>query len=287
MRESSIAHARVLLVLLASMLTPLAFSAEPAALVLELSGDARLGNGRAVEMLQELQPMAELVLAASTHLVVLHHRAQASYALTGPGTFVIRTDSVQGTGSVAPPAAKPLSTSYSNVRLRPAGVAQATVPMRGAGGSGELELIAPVATWVLEARPMLRWAPAPAASSYEVQVTDTENRMLLETQTKAVSLAIPERVSLERGRIYGWQVTARLDDGSILQGWAEFGIADESLRARLEAARPASGAGLADRIAFALLLEALNAREAAGIEWRRMVEEHPGDARLRALVDKR
>jgi hypothetical protein len=79
--------------------------------------------------------------------------------------------------------------------------------MRGTSERAKLELEAPVATVVLDARPFFRWTAAEGASEYEVAVADRETGEGAATGwTKTTSWRPDE--PLARGRLYTWQVTA-------------------------------------------------------------------------------
>lgn len=271
---------------IAVLLSTIGHAAGPAAIVTDLRGDVRAGSGGRIDLLAELPAGAELVLPAEASLTVVHLGSQSTYALNGPGAFAIRAGGVEGRGGAKVATAKALSASYQGVRLQPARIAQASIAMRGDAADERLRLISPVATWVLETQPKLHWASRTGAAEYRVQITDSDNRLLFEFVTRDTSANLPAHLVLEPGRLYGWQVRASLPDGRGLEAWAEFGIADQTLRSRIDAARPNADATTSERVLFALLLESLNAHDAARAEWGQIARERPQEARLRAFADR-
>jgi hypothetical protein len=266
----------------------LANNALAAAIVTDVTGQARAANNnQAIVLLSEIAPGTELVLSAGARLTLIHTTAQSTIALTGPGTYSVLNNAIVAQSGAPAPAATRLPEAFRDVRLKPSRVAQASIAMRGGGSDDRLRLLSPYATWLLDQRAVLRWESKSLARSFAVQVTDSENRVLFDTVTRERVIALPERIVLEPGRLYGWQVKASLSDGEVLEAWSEFGIADQMLRAKAEAARPAGAASNADRVAYALLLEALNFRDAAREEWGRIARDRPADTQLRALAEGR
>jgi hypothetical protein len=274
----------VLLALAICLLT----DARAAAIVADVRGAARLADGAAVELLVQLPPGAEVRLAPGAEIVLIHLGAHSTYTLGGPGAYVVRPGDVQALGAGRIVQGKALPAAFQGVRLQAARTAQASIAMRGTAAEVSLRLISPVATWLLERAVELRWEhPAEPAAEFSVQLTDEENRVVFETRTQGTAVLLPAEVVLEPGKLYGWQVRAQLANGRTAEGWSEFGLADGALLARADAARPGPDAPYAERIAYALLLEALNLRASAQAAWADAARARPGDARVRALAERR
>jgi hypothetical protein len=283
---------RVLCTVLATVIVILVaipvYAADGTVIVTDVRGEARLANGMPVELLRELPTDAELRLQPSARVVLIHPAAGTAYELTGPGKFIVRARQVQSLDGAHVLRSKVLPPAFRDVRLQSARVTQASVAMRGSSSDGRLRLLEPVATWLLQPPSILAWQvrEGNAESEFGVQLTDADNRIVYEATTRDSSLALPRDLRFEPGQLYGWQVRARLG-GRLLEAWTEFGVADAALRARAESARPGSGASDADLVAFALLLEALNLRQAAREQWLQAARARPDDARLRALAEPR
>jgi hypothetical protein len=257
--------------------------AEAAAIVTDMQGEIRLHDGSAGELLRELPAGAQLHLRSAARAVLLHVEAQATYELRGPAVYRIDARGVDNLNGAAPASPKPLPPAFRNVRLQPGAIAQASIPMRGGSGARGPALIFPAATWLLDRPQVLRWDfPADASSAFSVRLIDAENGVMFETSTRALEVALPAHLHFEPGKLYGWHVSSVLADGNPAEAWTEFGVADEALRARIAQAQPNATAETADRVAFALLLEALNLRDAARTQWQQIAAERPAEARLRA-----
>ena len=263
-----------------------ALDAQAAAIVTDLHGHGSIAGGAPIELLRELPAGAQVQLRPGARVVLLHLQAQTTYELAGPGVYAVGPSGIEGLQGARAAAAKSLPPAFRNVRLQPASITQASIPMRGSSvADGSLRLIAPVATWLVERPAQLRWEGRDPDAHYTVQLTDSENRILFETTTRATAAALPEQVRLEPGKLYGWLVRTKRASGEPMEVWTEFGIAADELRARIAGARPPVDAPGADRIAFALLLEALNLREAAREQWALAARLRPDIPRLRALAE--
>ncbi len=76
-------------------------------------------------------------------------------------------------------------------------------------------LLGPVGTVVMSDRPTLRWRAPGGADSYVVKVYDADfNEVAVSPQLSEPAWAVTR--SLERGRIYSWQVTARVGDKEVI-----------------------------------------------------------------------
>jgi hypothetical protein len=267
---------------------PSALGAQGAAIVTDLEGQVLLANAAPVELLRELEADTPIELRPGARLVLLHFGTQQTYELRGPDVYVLGRAGVQNRAGARAVPGKALPPAFRDVRLRPATITQASIPMRGSSRvEGALRLVSPVATWLLERPTQLRWEAAGADVEYRVQLTDSENRPVFETATRATSVRLPDDLSIEPGKLYGWHLQARAAEAAPLEAWTEFGLAGEALAARAAAARPAAVAAESDHIAYALLLEALNLREAARAQWAQAAQRRPEADRLRALAEMR
>lgn len=259
-------------------------TAEPAGLVIDVQGSASTSSRGRIAILSGLEAGAELSLATGARVVVVNSASGRQFELTGPGAFrwaggqveVVRPGKVMVRETAGP--------AFGDVRLRTARIAQASISMRGppAESADRMRLASPVSTWLLARPDAFRWQPAPGASGYRFQLTDSDGRTLHAARTMTTSVELPATVALDVGRTYGWMVEADLGGGRTADAWTEFGLAAPELRQRVERARPATGAGFADRVLYALLLEELGVREEATAQWRRLAAERPEDTELQA-----
>lgn len=86
--------------------------------------------------------------------------------------------------------------------------------LRGTGSRAAFPLHAPVATAVLDDRPIFRWAQTPGAT-YEITIVDLDSGAVAASGTSATPSWRPER-PLPRGRTYAWQVAAETAAGRVV-----------------------------------------------------------------------
>jgi len=93
--------------------------------------------------------------------------------------------------------------------IRPRGVL-----LDGAGEPTTFALEGPVGTAVLDDRPEFAWTPVKSAAAYRVAVFDESFHPVAESGDVTVTRWRPER-GLEPGKVYIWQVTAKVADGTV------------------------------------------------------------------------
>jgi len=254
------------------------------ALVIDTQGTSSQRSKARVELLSELAPGSELQLDAAARVVLVHTVTGVEYTLHGPGDFRWTNEgaqSLRGGGRIT--TREPLGGTLRGVSLRTGRLAQASIAMRGEGQPEPLRLTSPVATWLLEMPREFSWQPGPGALSYRFELTDSRGTLIhvVESLTET-RLTLPPALGLEPGRTYAWQVTAHLPTGARLEGWTEFGVAGDSMRASASRAQPPADAGFSDRLLYAALLDTWGLREQADGEWRRLASDRPDEQRIRA-----
>jgi len=103
------------------------------------------------------------------------------------------------------------------------------------------DLLRPVGTAVIDDRPQFRWGAVPEATAYQVAIFDEDFRKVAESPWIAAPAWQPEQPLL-RGRIYNWQVTARLATSTIVapappDAEARFQVVDREMATLVETAR--------------------------------------------------
>lgn len=254
------------------------------ALVIDTQGTSSQRSKARVEVLSELAPGSELHLDAAARVVLVHTVTGVEYTLHGPGDFRWTNEGAQSLragGRIT--TREPLGGALRDVSLRTGRLAQASIAMRGESRPESLPLTSPVATWLLEMPRVFIWQPGPGALSYRFELTDSHGTLIhvVESLTET-RLTLPPALGLEPGRTYAWQVTAHLPTGARLEGWTEFGVAGDSMRASASRAQPPADADFSDRLLYAALLDTWGLREQADGEWRRLASDRPDEQRIRA-----
>jgi len=86
--------------------------------------------------------------------------------------------------------------------------------LRGSSDSGaRFAVLAPVGEAVSEARPTFHWQPLQGTSSYSVAIFD-EGLNVVQSSPRLYTTHWQAAEPLQRGRIYQWQITATMKDGT-------------------------------------------------------------------------
>lgn len=90
-------------------------------------------------------------------------------------------------------------------------------------GPARIDTVSPVDTVVAEDRPLLRWHPAPRATSYRVTVASPANddSVVARNTVPGTTFSVP--AALKRGLSYEWEVSAKVGDVHYL-GKGRFGV---------------------------------------------------------------
>jgi hypothetical protein len=266
----------------------MAADAAGVAMVTDLQGKATLSSGgtpRELSICAELDTGAKVQLAAGATLVVLYLDAGDEYVFKGPSTIEF-----QPAAPEVPSGARPEKRSLSlgkggkDVRIKPVGITQGALVMRGARPVARIQLLVLNNTRTLDRAPEFRWSALQSGLKYGFELGDETGRMVYETKVDATSLRLPASVQIKEGVPYTWSVTARLPDGSTYASSADFAIAGADLRAQAESLRPRAGAPLSTRIAYAAWLDGAELKDEARRYWKETAAERPNDARLKALA---
>ena len=277
-------------VALACVLAPLALTVEAAgvAMITDLQGKAMLSTGPRpgpVSILAEMDSGAKVELAAGATLVALYLDSGDEYAFKGPATIDFRPGE-PGVPSGSKPEKRSLQLGRDGklVRIKPVGMTQGAVVMRGIRPDARIQLVSLNRTRTLDAEPTFQWREIQPGLKYAFELRDTTGRVLYESEVAGTSLKLPGNVQLTAGAPYTWEVSTRLSDGRKYSSSAEFAVATAEVRAEAEALRPSASAALSTRIAYAAWLDQMELKDEARKYWQAAATERPEDARLKALV---
>jgi hypothetical protein len=258
------------------------------AMVTDLQGKATIegpAKTRQVAILSELEPTTVLQLDVNATLSALYLESGDDYAFKGPALIRFNPGSPEVIkGSAAQRRAAPLGQESKNLRMRPVGVTQGAIVMRGVRPGARIRLLTLSGTKTLEARPEFRWQEVQPGINYEFAISDEIGQALHETRLQATSLRLPAEIRLREAVAYTWEVAVRLDDGRKYTSTGDFTVADTELRNRVETLRPAADSPFSSRVAFAAWLDSVELKDEARRYWRALAAERPGDLRLKELA---
>ena len=257
-------------------------SAQNVAVVTDVVG--RVESQEAVAILSGIAADARLQIGEGARLVVIYLASGDEYSFTGPSQIEFRAAEPRVVKGAKPrKQASPLSRA-GNPTIRPADVTRAGLVMRGTPRSARIRLLAPSGTRTLDTEPEFRWQEPEPQATYRFELLDDSGKSLYETTVKGDALRLPPAVRLVEGARYTWELSARLSDGRRYISTADFSVAAARLRADAGALRPAEGAPVAERVAYAAWLDQAELKEEARKYWKALAAERPDDGRLKALA---
>lgn len=258
------------------------------AMVTDLQGRASAssdGRTRDLTILAELVSGATVALGGGATFVALYLDTGDEYIFKGPATIEFRAG-----GPEVRDGAKPerrnltLGRGGKEVRIKPVGMVQGAMVMRGTRADVRIQLLGLNRTRTLDTRPEFRWSALQPGIRYRFELADETGAVLHEAQVDATSLGLPADIRLREDVPYTWEVSTRLPDGKRYSSSAEFAVASADLRAQVEALRPAASAPLSTRIAYAAWLDQMELRDEARKVWKAASIERPDDSMLKALA---
>lgn len=256
--------------------------AQPIALVTDVAG--RVTGPAPISILSEISSDTQLQLDPGARLVALYLKSGDEYTFSGPAHVHFGAEAPQTTKGVKPQKRSSTLGKSGYVMIRPVNVSQAGFVMRGGRSTARIRMLSLSGTKTLDATPEFRWREIEPGARYRFEITDDTGRALYESELSETSLRLPETVRLREGAGYTWEVSARAADGRRYVSAGDFSIAAAHLRAEAESLRPAPGAPVSERVAYAAWLEQRELRDEARQYWRALAAERPDDVRLKTLA---
>ena len=281
-------HAIAPLLVCAIGLLPATAQGAGVAMVTDLQGKATAsiqGRSRDLTILDELEAEALVQLDPGTTLVVLYLDTGYEYVCKGAAAIDLRPGQPEAQSGAKPERRNlTLRKAGKDIRIRPMGMVQGAMVMRGIRADTQIQLSSLDKTRTLETRPAFRWKELEPGLEYGFELDDETGRTIFEAQVKETSLDLPAGVKLREGVPYVWKVSARLPNGRTLTSSSGFAIAPADVRAQARELRPAASAPLSARIAYAAWLDQMDLKDEARKYWIAASAERPESSRLRALA---
>src|SRR5262249_19980663 len=167
------------------------------AMVTDLQGRASAsGDGPpALTILAELQPGAQVDLEAGATLVVLYLDAGDEYVFKGPAAIVFRPLQPEVVSGQKPEKRSALGKGGKDIRIKPVGMAQAAIVMRGSPANARIQLLNLRQTRTLETQPEFRWQAQQPGLKYGFRLSDDTGRTLVETTLSTTPFKLPPTVA--------------------------------------------------------------------------------------------
>ena len=286
---------RWFLILVGAATGILSAMAPPVALVMDFQGTGHMLVDRVsnrLSLLAELNTGSEVKLDPGSRLVLVTLGTGEEIQVEGPAAF--RLDKLGHPVGKLQMRIKRVQALRMPGRLRPGGLAQASVVMREVEDSSvsrdrqapllpRLALQSPPSAATLLAQPRFSWSSLPGAS-WTFTLSDAAGRTCLRMEGSTSEAKLPAGESLKAGASYTWQLTGRMPDGTSREGTGHLRRLAAEEAAVLRQAQVPPGAPFARRLLYASLLEKAGMHAEACEVWAGLLRERPGQPVLLALL---
>lgn len=282
MKQRLTGHALATVMLVFCLTGAGAARAQNVAIVTDVSG--KVAAQAPVTILAEIAADARVKLEPGSRLVVVYVKSGDEYTLTGPAQVQFRSGGPEVASGAKPQRkANPLGKE-SGVTIRPLSVAQGAFVMRSGRPTARIKLLSLSGTKTLDVAPEFRWQEIEPGVKYRFELTDDTGKSLYEGEVGGATFRLPAGVQLREGVSYTWELSARQGDGRRYVSAGDFSVADGGVRSRARSLRPAAGASVSQRVAYAAWLEQMELRDEARKYWKALAAERPEDSKLKALA---
>lgn len=255
-------------------------AAQGVAMVTDVAG--KVTSAAPVTIMTEIAADTRMQLEPGGRLVVIYLKSGDEYTFTGPAQVHFRAADPQVTGGAQPQ--KRASPVAKGVTIKPVAVTQAAFVMRSSRPTARIRLLSLSGTKTLDTEPEFRWQELEPALTYRFELTDDTGKSMHEASVRGNAVKLPASVRLQDGVSYTWEVSTRAADGRRYVSAGDFSIATLQLRTEAGSLRPAAGAPVSERVAYAAWLDQAELKDEARKYWKTLATERPEDARLKALA---
>ena len=279
---------RICVLVAALVALPLSTIAASVAMVTDLQGKATVTDaGRSFEatIYAEIESGAQVQLQTGGVLTALYLEGGNEFVFKGPAQIVFRPGQPEVISGSAP--AKRTPSLGTGVRIKPIGLGQGALVLRGPLANTRIKLLTATGTRVLETQPDFRWQEPQPGLKYQIEIADETGRSLYEAQVESASFALPHALQLKDGQSYTWEVSTRLPDGRKYSSIGVFSVASADLRAQAEVMRVEASSSVSSSAIYAAWLDQVELKDEARKYWRELYEKRPEDVRLKELVERR
>lgn len=265
----------ILISLLTVLTCGLAHAEAALGMVLDVQGNGKMeANGATskLQLLAYLQPKMQITLEAGARASLSLYATRSVYQLTGPATVTIEKDgvtSLQGQKAVVRPMAEKLVRAAETSNVIAGAVRMRQVPPRIVAVTPENNSL------LLGKRPAFNWISAEAAE-FDISISDMDEKLIVSEKTKENNWQLPERIKLEEGVTYRWQVAyISTKDGKTYTARAEFKMASKAETTSLNELKPEDNAGVEDWVMYAAMLQSKRAFGEARQVWQQIARQRP------------
>lgn len=255
-----------------------AAAAQPAGIVLDVSGMPRL------PILSPVEPPAELELPAGATLSIGWYADSKEYRFRGPARLRVTTTRLEAAeGAPAETRAlgkEKLAAPRSGLPPRLAQAAAARRLAAPIAGGGAMKVQRGSA--VMDLQPRISWR-GNDDERFRFALRNADGSLMLDVPVLGNEFAIPAG-KLDWGGRYTWRVQYAIA-GSDTLAEGDFRVLSRREAQRLARLRPVQGAAFSDWVLYALALEELGVTSESRPVWKKLAAQRPAEARLRQFAD--
>jgi hypothetical protein len=259
-------------------LAALGANAQTVAILADVKGEATIA-GTAAKLMSELSKDGSLELGREARASVMFLATGKEFSLRGPGSFRIDGDAIKAAQGAAPVARQTPWRVSSDVVVKVAQTAPASIRMRSA--LARVELVSPTRGKISTMKPSFAWQAGgvDAPVQFELVESDgTKQDTVISARAQGEKFALPANVSLRPGKTYRWSV--KRSDNPENSAEASFAtLADADLQ-RVSRQRPRENAAISDWVMYGLTLHDMGAYADAKVVWERLARVRPEFAEL-------
>lgn len=269
----------------AAMLPGQGYAANVAALVSDVYGNVTVktnGSTAPAKLLAGIPLSARIDLPKGARLTMIYVAKGDEYKLSGPGSYQVEASSPKAISGPAVVREASIGGALQGKRISSEHVAQATLTMRDIKIiQPSLEPLAPSGLIALAAPLQFHWQEPAEGLTYQIQLADGQNNMLISKKVTGNTFTLPQDVQLSSGRDYVWSLSSTTPEGSHLASTARIKIASSEIRAQAAKLRPGKDGAVAERIAYGLWLEGEKLAYEAHQVWNELATEFPDQPYIR------
>ncbi len=250
-------------------------AATPVAMVTDLVGSATIDDGKALELLDEINVDVNIIVSAESNLVVVYFDSGIEYTIAGQGRVSLKLAApVSSDGATT--KMRTLGPAGEAIRINPAGKAQASLVLRDSDNEVTLELLSPINPRINDLRPEFTWQSVPGAKKYRFELTDSELDTVVEATVETSAFTLPEGVELEPGGTYMWEIVTQQTLGERISSYASFTVVSKAQQDMIKTLKPGPNASVSQQIVFAVWLDQNGFTDDAEKLWNAIKKVRPG-----------
>ncbi|MFZ6779041.1 hypothetical protein ACO0LD_19615 [Undibacterium sp. Ji83W] len=269
------AYLTIIVSLVTALTCGLAQAEAALGMVLDVQGNGKMevnGVTSKLQLLAYLQPKMQITLETGAKASLSLYATRSVYQLSGPATVTIEKDgvtSLQGQKALVRPMAEKLVRAAETSNVIAGAVRMRQVPPRIVAVTPENNSL------LLGKRPAFNWISAEAAE-FDISISDMDEKLIVSEKTKENNWQLPEKIKLEDGATYRWQVAyVSAKDGKTYTARSEFKMASNAEATSLSELKPEDNAGVEDWVMYAAMLQSKRAFGEARQVWQQIARQRP------------